>query len=169
MLGSSSEVKIRKPRVGDAKPLSEIFSASWWQTYRGIIPHAHLENLVRRRGPDWWRNAIRTGDEIVVMDVAGATAGYATLGASRSRGAFAGEIYELYIAPNYQGLGFGEHLFEACRNNLDIRRYKGLIVWVLSDNTRASDFYWRRGGRPVARTVERVGTAKLEKIAFTWT
>ena len=168
MLGSSSEVKIRRPKLGDAKPLSEVFCASWWQAYRGIIPHLHLENLVRRRGPDWWRNAIRSGDEIVVIEVSGATAGYATLGASRTRGAYAGEIYELYLSPNYQGLGFGEHLFEACRHSLDQRRLKGLIVWVLSDNTNASDFYWRRGGRPITKTIERIGPAKLEKIAFAW-
>ena len=168
MLGSSSEIKIRKPKPGDAKALSEVFCASWWQAYRGIIPHLHLENLVRRREADWWRNAIRSGDDMVVIEVSGLTAGYATLGPARTRGAYAGEIYELYLAPNYQGLGFGEHLFEACRHTLDQRRLKGLIVWVLSDNTKASDFYWRRGGRPIVKTVERIGSAKLEKIAFTW-
>jgi ribosomal protein S18 acetylase RimI-like enzyme len=168
MLGSSSELKIRKPRPADAGALSEIFSTSWQQAYRGIIPGLYLDNMIRRRGIDWWRGAVRGGDDLLLLDVAGQTAGYATLGAARTRGPYAGEIYELYLTPTYQGLGFGEVLFEACRAKLDQRRMKGLIVWVLAENTKASDFYWRRGGRPVAKSVERIGPSKLEKIAFAW-
>jgi ribosomal protein S18 acetylase RimI-like enzyme len=168
MLGARTEVKVRKPRPGDAKALGEVFSTSWRLAYRGIIAHLDLDNIVRRRGTDWWRAAIRSGEEILVLEVSGQVAGYATLGAARTRGAYAGEIYELYVAPSHQGLGFGEHLFEACRYRLDQRRLKGLLVWVLLDNTQASDFYWRRGGRPVAKAVERIGSTRLMKIAFAW-
>lgn len=168
MLGSSSEVKVRKPKLSDAKALSEIFRSSWSQAYRGILPYSHLDNMIRRRGTDWWRNAIRSGEEIILLEVSGQPAGYATVGPARTRGAQAGEIYELYLSPTYQGLGLGEHLFEACRHHLDLRRLKGLVVWVLAENTMASGFYWRRGGRPVSKAIERFGTSKLEKIAFTW-
>ena len=95
-------------------------------------------------------------------------AGYATLGNSRQRGRYQGEIYELYLDPLYQGLGLGEHLFEGCRHALDMRRLDGLIVWALLGNTSACDFYWRRGGRPVASTFTRIGGARLEKVAFAW-
>lgn len=168
MLGSSSEFKIRKAKPGDAKALGDVFSATWQQAYRGIIPELHLDNMIRRRSLEWWKSAIRSGDDILVLEVSGHTAGYATLGPARSKGAYAGEIYELYVAPTHQGLGFGEVLFEACRGMLDQRRMKGLIVWVLAENTMASDFYWRRGGRPVAKSFERIGGTKLEKIALTW-
>ena len=87
---------------------------------------------------------------------------------SRQRGPYQGEIYELYLDPIYQGLGLGEHLFEGCRHTLDMRKLNGLIVWALLDNTPACDFYWRRGGRPVASAFTRIGRAKLEKVAFTW-
>jgi hypothetical protein len=33
----------------------------------------------------------------------------------------------------------------------------------------ATDFYWRRGGRPIKQSFETIGGAKLEKIAFAWT
>jgi ribosomal protein S18 acetylase RimI-like enzyme len=168
MLGARSEVKVRKGRVTDAEQVAEAFRGSWRQAYRGIIPHTHLESMIRRRGPEWWNNAIRSGDNLLVLEVGGAVAGYATMGVSRTRGPYQGEIYELYIAPTYQGLGFGEHLFEACRHGLDRRQLRGLIVWALIENTIATDFYWRRGGRPVARTIERIGGANLEKVAFGW-
>lgn len=168
MLGSRSDIKVRKAKLADARSVAETFRESWTQAYRGIIPHAHLENMIRRRRTDWWSNVIKSGDSLIVIEKAGAIAGYATLGFSRTRGPYQGEIYELYIAPVYQGLGLGEHLFEACRHGLDQRRLKGLIVWALADNTRATDFYWRRGGRPVRQAFETIGGETLEKIAFAW-
>ena len=66
----------------------------------------------------WWRDALKTGDCALVLEMANTVAGYATLGSSRQRGPFQGEIYELYLDPIYQGLGLGEHLFEGCRHAL---------------------------------------------------
>lgn len=168
MLGSRSEIKIRKATPADARAVAEIFRLSWQQAYRGIIPHLHLEGMVKRRGPEWWSKVIRSGENLLLLQHAGVVAGYATLGVSRTRGPYQGEIYELYMTPLYQGLGFGEYLFEACRSGLDEKRLKGLLVWALAENTVATDFYWRRGGRPIAQTFERIGGARLEKIAFAW-
>ena len=168
MLGSRSDVQVRKGKPADAKAVAEIFRQSWRQAYRGIIPHLHLENMVKRRGPDWWANVIRSGENLLILEHAAVVAGYATIGLARTRGPYQGEIYELYVAPDYQGLGFGEHLFEGCRHYLDQRRLRGLLVWALVENTIATDFYWHRGGRPVAQTFERIGGAKLEKVAFAW-
>ena len=72
------------------------------------------------------------------------------------------------MAPTHQGVGLGEHLFEGARHVLDAGRMSGLLVWALADNTGACDFYRRRGGRPVARTKERMGDRSLPKIGFGW-
>ncbi len=168
MLGSSSDIKVRKSKAADAAALAGVFAGSWRLAYSGIIPGAHLEDLIRRRGQAWWLNAIRSGDEILTLTFAGKITGYATFGRARARAPFKGEIYELYLAPDYQGLGFGEHLFEACRHGLDERGLRGLLVWALADNEGACDFYRRRGGRAVGRTLERMGEAQLKKIAFGW-
>lgn len=168
MLGSSAEVRVRKGRPSDATRLAEVFRDCWRHTYAGIIPHLHLESLIGRRGRDWWRHAMRTSDGLLVLEVGGRITGYATLGPSRTKGEQQGEIYELYVEPTYQGLGFGELLFEACRHRLDQRRLKGLIVWALIENTGATSFYWRRGGRPATSTFDRIGRKKLEKVAFVW-
>jgi ribosomal protein S18 acetylase RimI-like enzyme len=168
MLGSGSKVSVRSGRYADAASLSRVFSDSWLFAYRGIIPHLHLDSMVRQRTPEWWRNAVRTGDSILVLELSGKLMGYATFGTARQKGPFQGEIYELYLDPVCQGLGLGEHLFEASRHALDMRKLKGMIVWALLDNTPACDFYWRRGGRPVASAFTRIGRVKLEKVAFAW-
>jgi ribosomal protein S18 acetylase RimI-like enzyme len=168
MLGSGSKVCVRAGKAADAAALSQVFRESWLYAYRGIIPHLHLDSMILQRTPEWWRSVVRSGDSILVLEHAGKLVGYATYGAARQRGPSQGEIYELYLDPVCQGVGFGEHLFEGCRHTLDMRKLRGLIVWALLDNTPACDFYWRRGGRPVASTFTKIGGAKLEKVAFTW-
>lgn len=168
MLSSRSEVIVRNAKVADAARLSAVFRDSWQNAYAGIIPHESLEGMMRRRNAVWWRSQIRAGEPILVLEVAGKIGGYATAGIARARGIHQGEIYELYLAPTYQGLGLGEHLFEACRYRLDSRRLKGLVVWALVQNAAAIDFYERRGGRPVGRVYERFGKTKLEKVALGW-
>lgn len=127
-----------------------------------------LDSLILRRGRRWWTSAIRSGDLILVLEVNGEICGYASCGPARQRTRYQGEIYEIYLRPDHQGLGFGELLFEACRNELDQRRLRGLVIWALADNSVATDFYWRRGGRPVGEAKEKLGGADLVKVAFGW-
>jgi ribosomal protein S18 acetylase RimI-like enzyme len=168
MLTSSSSIEVRRGKSADAKAIAEVFRQSWRQAYSGIIPHAHLESIIRQRGVEWWQAAFTKGEDVLVLQLFERIAGYATIGPARTRSSQKGEIYEIYLDPVHQGVGLGEHLFEACRDRLDRRLLNGLIVWALSDNTAATDFYWRRGGRPIARSLERIGSARLEKIAFAW-
>lgn len=168
MLGSSSQVQVRSARLADAPTLADVFRQTWQHTYRGIIPHDHLDGIIRRRGPAWWRSAIRSSDTVLAVEFDGKLIGYATCGPARSRARYKGEIYEIYMLPDFQGLGFGEHLFEACRFQLDERRLKGLLVWALAENANAISFYWQRGGRPIRAVYERIGAERFEKIAFAW-
>lgn len=168
MLGARAEVEVRKIEASDAAALAEVFRDSWRNAYRGILPHAVLEVNISRRGPEWWERQAKSSEPCLVAEVAGVVAGYATFGQARTRHRYQGEIYELYLSPVYQGLGYGEHLFEACRYQLDQNKLKGLVVWALSDNLAAMDFYWRRGGRPFARAFDTMGGARLPKTAFGW-
>lgn len=147
MLQSRSEIAVRRGTLDDAGALTDLFRETWETSYRGIIPHLHLESIIRRRDKAWWKNAVASGDGLLVLEVAGTLAGYATFGRSRLKSKYQGEIYEIYLLPAYQGLGFGEHLFEGVRYALDQRKLNGMIIWALGDNASAQDFYWRRGDR----------------------
>jgi len=168
MLWSLTDVEVRRARLSDAADLIGVHQASWWGAYHGLIPHNQLEHMISRRTLAWWRSTIRSRDEVLLLAVGGTVAGYATCGPARRQTGPQGEIYELYMAPAYQGLGFGECLFEGCRACLDRKGLNGLIVWVLADNHTAIDFYWGRGGRPHSESVEHFGGRTLKKIALRW-
>ena len=161
------QIGIRRAEPKDAGRIADVHDAAWRQAYRGIIPGRDLERMIARRGPLWWKRALDRHTAVLVLEVAGEIRGYATLGPNRMRMLpQAGEIYELYLAPECQGLGFGRTLFEAAR--AELRRYglASFSVRVLADNFAANDFYRHLGGRLAAETGERIGEETLPIRVF---
>lgn len=160
-------ISIRRALPEDAAALSGISDAAWTEAYQGIIPGVALQRMLMRRGPRWWLQTVRRGRPIVVLDMGGRVAGYASYGRARDRLLPAeGEVDEIYLAPEYQGLGFGRRLFKAVRNDMSDRGLRRVAVWALADNARACAFYAGLGGRTVAQSVDRASGAPLTKVAY---
>lgn len=159
----------RRAIPDDATKISMVHSQSWRQAYSGIIPHGALARMIHRRDANWWATAIRRSTLILVIEVDNVVAGYATLGPNRvSTFPHEGEIYEIYLKPEYQGIGLGTTLFNEAKGELIRRGYKGFVVWVLEDNESAMSFYENAGGRAIAKGSEHFDDQKLEKIAYAW-
>jgi len=166
---STTLIEIRRAKTTDANEVAETHYDAWRTAYQGIIPGNELDKLITRRGPDWWDSAIRKGSRITVLQFGERIAGYANYGRNRARSLFYdGEVYELYLRPEFQGLGFGRRLFTAARKDLIQSGLKSLVVWALSDNEPATEFYRALGGRAVARSSERFGAKTLDKVAYAW-
>lgn len=162
-------IEIRRAELTDAEAISAIHLAAWKGAYTGIIPHRALNTMLERRGAAWWTRAIQRSTQVLVADVGGVVAGYATLGPNRARQLpQKGEVYELYIRPEYQGFGLGSRLLGAARRNLIDQGLKGLVVWALEDNDLAVSFYQGAGGQDAAEGVECFEGKTLKKIAFVW-
>jgi ribosomal protein S18 acetylase RimI-like enzyme len=166
---STTLIEIRRARAADAEAVASTHDEAWRSSYRGIIPGPELEKLISRRGPAWWDGAIRKGSRVSVLSFGDKVAGYANYGRNRARSlSYDGEIYELYIRPEYQGIGFGRRLFTTARRDLAQGGLKSLVIWALSDNEPALGFYRALGGRGVARSSETFGAKALDKVAFGW-
>ena len=160
-------ISIRRARTEDAAALSGVFDSAWREAYQGIIPAIALERMMARRGPRWWLSTVGRGRPLVVLDVGETVAGYVSYGRCRDRSLPAdGEIDELYLAPEYQGVGFGTRLFKCVRNDMIDRGIKRIAVWSLSENELARAFYERLGGKVVAETTDRVAGSCLAKVAY---
>ncbi|WP_394887965.1 GNAT family N-acetyltransferase [Mesorhizobium sp. AaZ16] len=162
-------IDIRRAEPRDAPAIADVHHEAWRGAYAGIIPHRALNAMINRRGSEWWANAIQRAATVLVVEIGGKVAGYTTVGRNRARELpQQGEIYELYLRPEYQGVGLGTRLFAAARQKLADHGLKGMVVWALEDNTNALSFYTGAGGRDVAEGVEIFDQKALRKVAFVW-
>jgi ribosomal protein S18 acetylase RimI-like enzyme len=166
---TQAAITIRLARPTDAADIAEVHDLAWREAYRGIIPGRDLERMVERRGPGWWSKAIDRGSRIAVLGFDGQLRGYVSYGHNRlAVSPYRGEVFELYLRPECQGLGFGRRLFDAARRDLAASRLEGLIVWALADNDRACGFYRHLGGIKVREMDERFGAEVRKRFAFGW-
>ena len=162
-------IDIRKAEPRDAAAIAEVHLEAWRGAYTGIIPHRALISMINRRGAEWWANAIRRAATVLVVEMGGKIAGYTTIGRNRVKELRQqGEIYELYLLPEYQGIGLGRRLFAAARQKLADHGLAGTVVWALEENENAVSFYAGAGGRDIAEGVEIFEQKALKKIAFVW-
>jgi ribosomal protein S18 acetylase RimI-like enzyme len=162
-------IEIRSSTEADSERLASLHRDAWRYAYAGIIPGVALERMIARRGPGWWQRLHFGGGQALVVALDQDLAGYATLGRGRMPGRPpCGEIYELYLRPEFQGVGLGRRLFGEARHRLSAAGLARLMVWSLAENAIGCRFYRAMGGRECGRTQERIGGVRLEKIGFAW-
>jgi len=162
-------ILIRTAKQGDAANIADVYEDTWRHTYQGIIPHLPLSQMIARRGPASWQRSLHEGMVALVLEFDSKVAGYVTLGRSRMRGTpYGGELFELYVRPEFQGVGFGSRLFQAARLELEGRGIDGLCVWALAENDIACTFYLHKGGRQISEGADQFGDRTLRKVAFAW-
>lgn len=162
-------IDIHRAQLNEASKVADVHLASWRSAYRGLIPHTKLEQMIARRGDTWWKRAINRGTHVLVVNFNGTIVGYATLGINRARTLpYEGEIYELYMLPEYQGIGLGRRLFNNARRTLSDYGLKNNVLWVLEENEVACSFYESMGGDVVAKATEAFGDKNLNKLAYAW-
>ncbi|WP_417712267.1 GNAT family N-acetyltransferase [Roseibium aggregatum] len=162
-------IDLRAARTADCEALAGIHSEAWLGAYRGVLHGVDLQKMISRRGSTWWRGALARGVDIKILSIAEIPAGYATYGPCRLNGTgMDGEIYELYLKPEYQGLGFGRVLFQNVRETLAAKNMPGLAVQVLSANESARAFYKAVGGKLAAKSWYRIGGRRLDLSIYAW-
>lgn len=163
------EIAIGPARAQQAQALAKLHADTWRLAYRGIIPHLALEKMIAGRGPRWWQKKLNAGEQMLVAEFDEVLAGYVYFGANRASAlGFGGEIFELYMQPEYQGVGLGEKLFDAARRHLKKTYARGFLVWALAENDGACAFYRAMGGKKICEAVTIYDNRKLSKIGFGW-
>src|SRR6202030_1283814 len=142
---------------------------TWRTTYAGVLSTAYLVGLSERRREAGWRGVIlrEPRDVRVAVGSNGVILGFGSCGPNRGDRSFTGEVFTLYVAPDWQNQGIGRRLLLALFERPVDQGCGSAIIWVLRDNP-GRFFYHRLGGREVQRKLFAVGGKKVEASAYAW-
>jgi ribosomal protein S18 acetylase RimI-like enzyme len=164
-----SEITVRPARPGDAHGIARLDVETWRTTYAGVLSTTYLVGLSERRREAGWRGVIQREprDVRVAVDLTDAILGFGTCGPNRGDPVYTGEVFTLYVAPDWQNQGIGRRLLIALFRRLVGTGRRSAILWVLRDNP-SRFFYERLGARQVSRKPIAVGGIAIEAIAYGW-
>ncbi len=163
---------VRQAYPSDAQVIARIHVETWRATYAGLLPDRVLANMREQNHRASWNNLLmrQHAREIVLVAEAARTGVVGFVSAGRSRSSierYAGEVYTLYVAPDFQNQGIGTRLLESAFQRLDAEELRGVMLWVLARNP-SRFFYEAAGGIAVATRKERLWGAVLREIAYGW-
>ncbi len=142
------QVAIRRAMQADAPIMADIHARSWRAAYEGIVSPEGIEQAVARQ-PQRWERLLAQQQESYLALVSGVPAGLIRFGACRDADLpEAGEIYAIYMAPEFMGKGCGAALMRFALETLRNRGFDTIAVWVLRDNKNAGNFYRHFGFLP---------------------
>ncbi len=137
---------IRAARDPDAEAVATIHHRGWTGAYRGLVPDAYLGRLSEEECLARWRSGFGGATTTFVAEESGRVVGFVSVGPSADPDArAAGEIWDLWVLPDYRSSGVGAALLRHGLTRL-AETYRAAIVWVLAGNERARTFYVRHGG-----------------------
>jgi ribosomal protein S18 acetylase RimI-like enzyme len=162
-------IKIRTGRPADAAGIASLDVETWRTTYAGVLSVPYLVGLSPARREIGWRHVLskEPGDVRVAVDPTGAVIGFGSCGPCRGDSHFQGEVFTLYVGPDWQNQGIGRRLLIALFSRLVSAGRSSAIIWVLRDNP-ARFFYQRLGGRQVSCRGLVVGGTTVAADAYGW-
>src|SRR5690606_5543324 len=161
-MSGRADLVVRPAVAADAAGIGRVYVETWRTTYAGMVPDRVLVDMSEaRQSARWAQWFARPGKDFAVVahDRKAGVVGFASGGPIRSRAPLApgmggtGEVYTLYVLPDFQGRGVGRRLLGAAFQGLVDRRYGSALIWVLAANP-ARFFYEILGGRRVAEQQE---------------
>lgn len=143
---------IRPATVRDIPEISRIHARSWRSAYASILPKAFLSSLPDSQWePFFQHNLGRGGFRVYLSILNSIPVGVVSFGAVRSTIPDArkeenwGEIYSLYILPDYTGQGQGKALLHHALGQLQKAGVAGCSLWVMQENREARGFFHKMG------------------------
>jgi RimJ/RimL family protein N-acetyltransferase len=147
-----TKAAVRRAQLRDATAIAQIQVDSWQAAYLGLIPVPVLNDLSVETRSSTWRRILNgnttPGSRTWVLLGDGAVLGFVSAGPTRDdddHPHLVGEIYAIYLSPPAWGRGLGAELLETAQDDLAVRGYTVVSLWVLAGNARARRFYELHG------------------------
>src|SRR5215813_3414439 len=155
-------MRIRRAQKSDAAAIGRVHVETWQATYAGMLPDAMLA------GPGEARGVFVADDEDMGV------VGFGSCGPVRDppegldeREARVGEVYTLYVEPDFQNQGLGRRLLDALFRQLKAQGCDCVVLWMLADNPTRF-FYEGMGGQRCGQRIDTLAGRDVEEIAYAW-
>jgi len=156
-------VTIRSARIEDVPELARVHHESSEAAYAELAP-PDPARLSRRE--ESWREVFAMPERSpFVAEADGQVVGVMDIGPARDE-LGAGEVYVLYVHPDWWGTEAGQRLLDRAHEELS-RQHEQAVLTVLAANPRARRFYERNGWRlDRVKTEPHFGGAQTEVAVY---
>ncbi len=114
----------------------------WQVTYPGLVSQEYLNKLTLEKCEE---KAFLWRDNILVAKEGDRVVGFVGYGSQSPEASDTGEVFALYVLPEYHGTGVGRQLMDAALERL--AAYPKICLWAVKGNARAIRFYEKCGFR----------------------
>jgi len=163
MMSSIKEVSLRRATVADAEAIAAVRVEAWQTTYRDMIPDTYLDQMRVEDSFLHWKQILQAlpaaGDRVCVYvaESEGHIIGFASgMLLPEAKFGMQAELTAIYLRPAWQRSGIGRRMVQKVARTLQAQGAESLLVWVISGNAVARNFY------------EELGGVLLHEQAFSW-
>lgn len=171
-------MKIRRGRRDDAASIGRVHVETWQSAYAGLLPDTMLAGMSDVRQSAWWGQALADPGQargiFVAEDEDMGVVGFGSCGPVRDppegidvRGSRLGEIYTLYVEPDFQNQGLGRRLLAQMFDQLLKDGCDCAVLWMLAENPTRF-FYEGLGGERVGDRIDTLAGRDVEEVAYAW-
>ena len=135
---------IIKPMETDAEIRGKAYVhwKCWQETYPGLVSQEYLDKFTLEKSEE---RAFQWRDNILVAKEGDRVVGFVGYGHHGPEDPDTGEVFALYVLPEFQGMGVGQRLMDAALDKLSA--FPHLCLWAVKGNGRAIRFYEKNGFR----------------------
>lgn len=167
LLEPKDDYIIRKNLYKDQEQMARIKVDGWKNAYDAIISSSYLNSLNYEEQAKRYQSSFEEYKDLVLVAVKGEEVlGYACFNPIPNIDQFDSELVSLYVKSSETGRGIGTTLFlETCKELKSLGK-KNMIIWCLSDNENAINFYQKLGGKIVKTKEAKIGNKCYKEYGF---
>lgn len=165
-------VSFREATAADCAAVAEVHVRSWRESFAGLVPQEFLDAMsVERRTRAFAERfaAPSSSYRMFVAEAAGrGVVGFADFGEPREEfGGYEGELYAIYLLPEFQRRGVGGRLFRLGVEHLLASGRRSMYLLALKVSPYRT-FYEKMGGRVVGSKRVEIGGEPFDELVYGW-
>ena len=165
-----ANISFREAAVSDCLAVARVHVQSWRESFAGIVPQTFLDKMsVKERARAFEAGFSADGYKMYVAEAAGrGLVGFADFGEPREpAGAFEGELYAIYLLPEFQRRGIGERLFNLGVDFLTGSGKNSMYLLALEVSPYRA-FYEKMGGRVFGKKQLEIEGVIYDELLYGW-